>query len=73
MSETVHLLWFVQERNEHEDLELLIGVYEGEAAALAAVDRLRDKPGFVDFPEGFQIHSRELGQDSWTEGFVKAE
>ena len=66
----VYLLWFVQERKESEDAELLIGVYDSEVAAKAAIDRVRNKPGFADFPEGFQIHHRELGQDSWTEGFV---
>jgi len=73
VSNKVHLLWFVQERHQAEDVELLIGVYETEAAAEAAIDRLRHKPGFIDFPEGFQIHSRELGQDDWTEGFVETD
>ena len=72
MSESVHLLWFVQERDNDEDTELLVGIYKTEADAKAAIDRLRNKPGFADFPEGFQIHQRELGQDSWTEGFVEA-
>jgi hypothetical protein len=69
----VYLLWFVRERTEGEDIELLIGVYDTEEAALAAIERLKDKPGFVDFPCGFQVHSREVGQDSWTEGFRVAD
>ena len=73
MSKRVHLLWFVREREKREDTELLIGVYETEADAKAAIDRLRDKPGFVNFPQGFQVHSRELGHDSWTEGFVQVD
>ena len=40
-------------------------------SANAAIERLKKKPGFVDFPEGFQIHRRELGLDSWTGGFVQ--
>ena len=64
MSKEIHLLWFVQERNEGEDTGLLIGVYETEEDAKAAIDRLRNKPGFVDFPEGFQIHRLELEHDS---------
>jgi len=60
----------VQEYTEGEDSELLIAVYDSEAAALAAIDRLKDKSGLVNLPEGFQVHSRELGQESWTEGFV---
>jgi len=72
VNSTVYLLWFVQEHQQGEDTELLIGVYGSESDAKAAVDRLKNKPGFVDFPAGFQVHRRELGQDSWTKGFVKA-
>jgi len=65
----VHLLWFVQEWEQEEDTELLIGVYDSEANARAAIERLRDKPGVVDFPQGFQIASREVNKDHGTEGF----
>jgi hypothetical protein len=71
MVNVVHLLWFVRQREQSEDIELLIGVYDSENAAKCAIERLKDRPGFVDFPEGFQIHRRELGKDSWTEGFVQ--
>lgn len=71
MPETVYLLWFVPEGEEVEDTGLLIGVYGSEASASTAIERLKHKPGFADYPQGFQIHSRELGQDSWTEGFVR--
>jgi hypothetical protein len=70
MNDNVYLLWFVQERPQGEDIELLIGIYDSDLAARAAIDRLKGKRGFVDFPEGFQIHPRRIGQDSWTEGFV---
>jgi hypothetical protein len=71
MGNKLHLLWFVPEGDEDEDNGLLIGVYDSEPAAKATIERLRNKPGFVDYPQGFQIHERELGQDSWTEGFVR--
>jgi hypothetical protein len=67
----VYLLWYVREWEEGEDTELLIGAYRSEADAAAAIERLRDKPGFVKYQEGFQIHSRELGKDDWTEGFAR--
>jgi len=74
MSAKVYLLWFVpvgnQDENEGDD-GLLIGVYESESLAKAAIERLRVKPGFTDYPEGFHIHSRELNQDSWTQGFIR--
>jgi len=66
---TVFLLWFVREANGEED-ELLIGVYSNRQEAAAAIERLKVKPGFVDYPEGFQVHPHELNRDGWTEGFV---
>ena len=69
--ETVHLLWFAPNGTNNEDDSLLIGVYETNGAAQAAIQRLINKPGFVDFPEGFQIHPRVLGKDHWEEGFVR--
>ena len=61
----VHLLWFVQ-----QDDEILIGVSETESAN-NAIERLKSKPGFLDFPQAFEIHSYELGKDHWTEGFIR--
>ena len=66
----VCLLWFVQEKAEGKDTELLIGVYSNEAEARAAIQRLKDKPGFAAFQEGFQIHPRELNRDHWSDGFI---
>jgi hypothetical protein len=70
MIETVHLLWFVKEQSDgEEDIELLIGVYSSETEARAAIERVKDKPGFADSREGFQICPYELNHDHWTEGF----
>jgi hypothetical protein len=70
MKDKVQLLWFVQERQTGEDIELLIGVYRTEKDANAAIQRLKDRPGFVDFPQGFRREWYELDQDHWTDGFV---
>jgi hypothetical protein len=53
-----------------EDIELLIGVYSSETEAQTARERVKNKRGFVDFQDGFQIHSYQLNRDSWTEGFI---
>ena len=66
----VYLVWFVLEGHEEDDDGLLIGVYESEDAAKAAVERLGAKRGFAEYPAGFQIQTRELNQDSWTDGFI---
>ena len=71
MPAKVHLLWFVQEREQEDDTELLIGVYASGQDANAAIERLKNKPGFADFPGGFQISPYEVNEDHWTEGFVR--
>jgi len=68
---TAYLLWYTREWDEGEDTELLIGVYETEADAKEAIGRLRDKPGFIVYPEGFMIVPYEMGKDRWTEGFAR--
>jgi hypothetical protein len=70
MSDIVWLLWFEQEHEEGEDTELLIGVYRSEEAAKAAIQRLKDQPGFKDHLGGFQVYPHNVGEDSWTEGFA---
>ncbi len=64
---SVHLLWHV-----HDDDEILIGVYETSGDAISAKERLKQKPGFVNSPEGLQIIEYEVNQDHWTEGYVIA-
>jgi len=71
MDEKVQLLWFVQEQESGEDTELLIGVYETEGDAEAAIRRLKGKAGFVDFPDGFKAVQYEVNKDHWTEGFIR--
>jgi hypothetical protein len=74
MSE-VFILWHV-----HDGDEKLIGVYASEPDAIATYKRLKDKPGFKDYPDlisgydegdnGFMLGPHEVGKDHWTEGFV---
>jgi hypothetical protein len=66
----IYDLWFVREYEHREDTELRIGAYATVAEAEAVIARLREKPGFVDYPEGFQIQELTLGRTGWTEGFV---
>lgn len=66
----VYLLWFVQQREVLGDIECFIGVYATERDARAAIDRVKDQPGFIDYPQGFEICPNEVGKDHWTEGFI---
>lgn len=67
---TVHTLWFSCDEVEPDGLDVLIGVYRTRKEARAAVRRVARKPGFAEYPEGFQIFPDVLGRDSWVDGFV---
>jgi homoserine kinase type II len=71
MQDRVYMLWFVQEQEISADIELLIGVYATDGEARAAIERCKDKPGFIDHPDGFQIHGRTLGVEDWADGFIR--
>lgn len=71
MTDVVHLLWFAKEMPQGEDdIELLIGVYSSNDDARAAIERIKDKPGFADFPQGFEVCPYSLDHDHWADGFV---
>jgi hypothetical protein len=66
---TVFDLWYIRGYHDREDTELHIGVYGTRENAENAVERLKDKPGFRDWPDGFEVRSVTLDRDHWTEGF----
>jgi len=66
----VYNLHFIREYDDREDTELSIGTYASKADALAAVEQLKGKTGFRDFPEGFEIDEIALGLTGWRDGFV---
>ncbi len=61
-------------QHEHEladDVDVkLIGVYATREDAERAVERVKQAPGFRDFPDGFFIDEYEIGEDHWIDGFV---
>ena len=66
----VYDLWFIREYADREDTQLHIGIYRTEAEALAVVETLKEKPGFRDYPKGFEVNRTKLGMTGWQEGFV---
>ena len=64
-----HILWHVPEGDEYKENAKLIGVYSSSESAAAAVARLRNEPGFVNYPQGFEVDAYELDKDHWSEGF----
>ena len=68
--------------DESEDIKT-IGVYRSKEEAIAAIERLKNQPGFLEFSklidpsiedygDGFYLQEYELGKDQWTDGFVTA-
>ena len=66
------LLWHTHTIDNEED-EKLIGVYASSADAKAAIQRIKDKAGFKDHLDGFEIAKYIIGQDHWIEGFITGE
>jgi hypothetical protein len=53
------------------DFDKTIGVYSSEEKAKQAIERLHDKPGFRDCPNGWLIYDIDVDKDSaWEGGFV---
>jgi hypothetical protein len=68
--DSVFILWYVIAPDTEDENECLIGVYRTDEDANAAIERLKNQPGFRDSLQGFQIVPYELNQDHWTEGYV---
>lgn len=66
----VYVLQHEYETDGGGDNVKFIGVYSSRERAEAAVERLRDQPGFSSYPEGFCIDEYKLDRDHWAEGFV---
>ena len=58
-----------------------IAIYSSEKNALDAIERLKNQPGFLDYPKlldptkddeesGFCLGEYELGKDHWAEGYA---
>ena len=76
-TQTVWMLWFRPVKGDDDGDLLFVGVYSSREGALAAVERLRSKPGFRDHPmvveddrhPGFFLVDNEVDKDHWPEGF----
>jgi hypothetical protein len=67
---SVFLVQHVHELDDDREDVKLIGVYSSQAKAQAAVERLRDAPGFSAAQGGFHIEEYPLDKDHWTEGYI---
>jgi homoserine kinase type II len=65
----VYLVQHSRETEGDEDTKI-IGIYSSEIAAQSAVERLKLKPGFSSYPEGFHVDRYRIDKDHWPDGFV---
>ena len=66
----LYSLHHVHEFGDGDEDVKLIGIYSSKENAEAAIERVRNQPGFREHPGGFQISRCILDKDYWTEGFV---
>ncbi len=68
--DSVYLLYHLRKDGPESDTQLLlIGAYRSEDDAKAAIERLKNKPGFAKYPDGFEYHAYTLGVENWSDGF----
>ncbi|MGB9073600.1 MAG: hypothetical protein WCC22_13250 [Terriglobales bacterium] len=68
--DSVYLLYHLRKEDPESDTQLLlIGAYRSEDDAKAAIERLKSKPGFAKYPDGFEYHAYALGVENWSDGF----
>jgi hypothetical protein len=68
--DSVYLLYHLRKDDPESDTQLLlIGAYRSEDDAKAAIERLKSKPGFAKYPDGFEYHAYVLGVENWSDGF----
>lgn len=71
--QTVYVLEHARFKNDNRENDVedfkLIGVFANEAEAQSAIEQLKDKPGFQDYPNGFHIDAYPVGQINWGSGF----
>ncbi|GLJ00315.1 hypothetical protein [Sphingobium sp. BS19] len=51
----------------------IIGIFSSKLKAEEAVKILKNKPGFVDYPDDFIIDDYEIDVIEWDQGFIKEE
>lgn len=66
----VYFLYHVLYEDTDDEVAKIIGIYSSYKNAELAMERTKNKPGFIDFPDGFQILEDVLNRDNWVEGFV---
>ncbi|MBX7457819.1 hypothetical protein K3152_06135 [Qipengyuania sp. 1NDH17] len=67
---SIFQVYYEREYEHRDNTELVIGFYKSREEAEQVVSKLVSKPGFKDYPEGFEIDEIRFGLAAgWEEGF----
>ena len=64
--------WHLLTDEEGRDHDKLLGIYSTRENAEQGLALLRDRPGFRDCPDGFEINEGTMDRTYMTEGFITA-
>ena len=65
----VYYLHHTRDKGTADEDDKEIGTYTSYQLAKEAINRLKDKPGFIDYPNDFHIDEYIIDKDYWTDGF----
>lgn len=65
-------VFMAEHEREFPDDVKTIGFFSSLERAIDAVRALQDKPGFSEYPDGFDAGPVRLGRGGWEEGFISA-
>jgi len=66
----VYLLHHNRDKDTKNENYKKIGTYTSYELAEAAKNRVKDKPGFIDYPNDFYIDEYIIDKDYWENGFT---
>ena len=68
MQKVYFLYHVIYEDTDDEDTKE-IGTYTSYQLAEETINRIKDKPSFIDYPNDFHIDEYIIDKDYWTDGF----
>ena len=66
----IYVLWHCRTDEQGCEHEKMLGIYTTRAKAEEGLALLRDKPGFKDYLDGFEILEGALDETYMLEGFI---
>ena len=65
----VYELHDTRDKGTADENDKKIGTYDSYQLAKDAINRIKDKPGFIDYPNDFYIDEYIIDKDYWIDGF----